>query len=236
MPPSLVFRLVLRGCRQSFAWKRLALSVAGVLCVLSAGVATSEAPADAGDSEAGVSMIRPEAIRADMRFLADDLLEGRRAGTRGHQLAAQFVAAQFESMGLEPAGGNGTFFQDVPLQSAQVDESASSFKWSNSGADTTLKFREDYILYGDPGRDDSSLSGPIVFVGYGITAPDQRYDDYRGVDVKGKIVAMVFGAPGFPSAVKAHYSASCCFTIPACRVCIPSRSKFAIWRSPGSIG
>lgn len=133
--------------------------------MLGAGVATSEAPADAGDPEAGVSMIRPEAIRADMRFLADDLLEGRRAGTRGHQLAAQFVAAQFESMGLEPAGRNGTFFQDVPLQSAQVDESASSFKWSNSGADTTLKFREDYILYGDPGRGDSSLSAPIVFVG-----------------------------------------------------------------------
>jgi len=208
MPANVMFRLLLQGGRRSFVWSRVAVCAAGLLCVLSSGRATSEAPADTGDSDAAVSVIRPEAIRADMRFLADDLLEGRRAGTRGHQLAAQFVAAQFESMGLAPAGGSGTFFQDVPLQSAQVDESGSSFKWANSGASTTLKFREDYILYGDPGRDDSSVSAPIVFVGYGITAPDQRYDDYQGVDVKGKIAAMVFGAPGFPSAVKAHYSAS----------------------------
>jgi hypothetical protein len=187
---------------------RFAVSVAALLCVLGAGHAASEAPASAGDSEAGVSVIRPEAIRADMRFLADDLLEGRRTGTRGHQLAAQFVAAQFESMGLAPAGDSGTFFQDVPLQSAQVDESESSFKWATSEGSATLKFREDYILYGDPGRDDASISAPVVFVGYGITAPDQHYDDYGGIDVRGKIVAMVFGAPGFPSAVKAHYSAS----------------------------
>jgi hypothetical protein len=208
MPANVRLLLLLRGRRRSFAWNRVAACAAGLLCVLSAGRATSEAPADVDDSETGVSVIRPEAIRADMRFLADDLLEGRRTGTRGHQLAAQFVATQFESMGLAPAGSSGTYFQDVPLRSAQVDESASSFKWASSGASTTLKFRQDYILYGDPGRDDSSLSAPIVFVGYGITAPDQRYDDYRGVDVKGKIAAMVFGAPGFPSAVKAHYSAS----------------------------
>ena len=208
MLPNIMSRLLLRRCRQSLAWDRVAIATAGLLCVLSAGAATSETAAEASDFEAGASAIRPEAIRADMRFLADDLLEGRRTGTRGHQLAAQFVAAQFESMGLAPAGDGGTFYQDVPLQSAQVDESESSFKWANSGANGTLKFREDYILYGDPGRDESSLSAPIVFVGYGITAPDQEYDDYRGVDVKGKIVAMSFGAPRFPSAVKAHYSAS----------------------------
>jgi hypothetical protein len=201
-------RPILRSRPRSFAWNRVAVTAAALLGVLSAGGAIAEPPPVAGDSEAEISLIHPEAIRADMRFLADDLLEGRRAGTRGHQLAAQFVAAQFESMGLAPAGDSGTFFQNVPLQSAQVDESGSSFKWANSGASATLKFREHYILYGDPGRDDSSLSAPIVFVGYGITAPDQRYDDYRGVDARGKIVAMVFGAPGFPSAVKAHYSAS----------------------------
>ena len=208
MPSAILFRRQSRGHRRWIAWNRFAVSVAGLLCMLSAGHAASETPADAGDSEAGLSVIRPEAIRANIRFLADDLLEGRRTGTRGYELAAQFVAAQFESMGLAPAGDGGTFFQKVPLQSAQVDEPGSSFKWGERGAGVTLKFREDYILYGDPGRDDSSLSAPIVFVGFGITAPDQHYDDYQGVDVKGKIVAIVFGAPGFPSAVKAHYSAS----------------------------
>jgi hypothetical protein len=166
------------------------------------------APALPGDSDATLAVIRPEAIRADMRFLADDLLEGRRAGTRGHLIAAHFIAAQFESMGLAPAGDNGTFFQDVPLQSAEVNESSSSFKWTGAGAADTLKFREDYVLNGDPGRDDSQVSAPIVFVGFGISAPDQHYDDYQGVNVRGKIAAAVFGAPAFPSAVKAHYSAS----------------------------
>ncbi len=179
----------------------------GLLCLLSAGAVCGEAPG-VGTFEAATSLIRPEAIRADMRFLADDLLEGRRAGTRGHELAALFVASQFESMGLAPAGGTGSFFQEVPLQSAQVDEAQSSFSWKDGGQRMPLEFRKDYILYGDPGRDDSAISAPIVFVGYGITAPDQDYDDYRDVDVKGKIVAIVFGAPAFPSAVKAHYSAS----------------------------
>jgi hypothetical protein len=109
-------------------------------------------------------------------------------------------------MGLTPAGDHETFLQDVPLQSAKVNESSSSFRWS--AASEPLKFREDYILYGDPGRDDSQLTAQIIFVGYGITAPDQNYDDYKDTDVRGKIVAVVFGAPGFPSAVKAHYSAS----------------------------
>jgi hypothetical protein len=66
--------------------------------------------------------IRPEAIRADMRFLADDLLEGRQTGTRGHEIAANFMAAEFEAMGLEPAGENGTYFQNVPLRSTRPDE------------------------------------------------------------------------------------------------------------------
>src|ERR1700745_417874 len=80
VPLNVMFGPLLRNCQRSFAWSRVAVSAAGVLCVLSAGRATAETPAAAGDSEAEVSVIRPEAIRADMRFLADDLLEGRRAG------------------------------------------------------------------------------------------------------------------------------------------------------------
>jgi hypothetical protein len=182
-------------------------AVASLLCALSGAPAVAgAAPADISD--AMLAAIRPEAIRADMRFLADDLLEGRGTGTRGHLLAAQFIAAQFESMGLAPAGDHGTFFQDVPLQSVKVDEPSSSFRWKNTATTEPLKFREDYVLYGDPGRDDSQVTAQIVFVGYGITAPDQSYDDYKDIDVRGKIAAVVFGAPGFPSAVKAHYSAS----------------------------
>jgi hypothetical protein len=182
-------------------------AVASLLCSLSGEPALAgSVPAEVSD--ATLAAIRPEAIRADMQFLADDLLEGRGTGTRGHLLAAQFIASQFESMGLAPAGDHGTFFQDVPLQSVKVNEASSSFRWTNAATTESLKFREDYILYGDPGRDDSQVTAQIIFVGYGITAPDQNYDDYKDIDVRGKIAALVFGAPGFPPAVKAHYSAS----------------------------
>jgi hypothetical protein len=180
----------------------------GLLLVLGGTLDAMAASVAADDSDAILATIRPEAIRADMRFLSDDLLEGRGSGTRGHLLAAQFMASQFEAMGLAPAGDRGTYFQNVPLQSTQVDESTSSLQWERSGKSEALKFREDYILYGNPGREDSLIKAPVVFVGYGITAPEQNYDDYRHVDVKGKIVAMVFGAPNFQSAVKAHYSAA----------------------------
>jgi hypothetical protein len=180
------------------------LSVGGTDFVAMAGTATTD------DSDAVLAVIQPQAIRADMGFLADDLLEGRGIGSRGHQLAAQFIAAQFESMGLAPAGDRGTYFQDVALQSLRVNQSGSSLTWTQARSHKSepLKFREDYVLYGNPGQDDSQVSAPVVFVGFGISAPEQHYDDYKNVDVKGKIVAMVFGAPEFQSAVKAHYSAS----------------------------
>jgi hypothetical protein len=194
--------------RLDWCRKRLAVLGTGVLLALSGTWQTALGSAGGDDVEALLRSIRPEAIRADMRFLADDLLEGRGTGTRGHQLAARWVASQFESLGLEPAGDRGTYLQDVAFRSSQVVEAASSFARTSSAQSESLKFRDDYVLYGDPGRDDSQVKAGIVFVGYGITAPEQGYDDYRNVDVRGKIAAMVFGAPAFDTAVKAHYSAS----------------------------
>ena len=188
--------------------KRLAMLGMGVVLALSGVGQAALGAAPEQDVDALLRSIHPEAIRADMRFLADDLLEGRGTGTRGHLLAARWVATQFESMGLEPAGDHGTYLQDVTLRSSQVDEANSSFARLGPAGKESLKFREDYILYGDPGRDDSRVKAGIAFVGYGITAPEQGYDDYANVDVKGKIVAMMFGAPAFDTAVKAHYSAS----------------------------
>src|SRR5689334_4097777 len=85
-------------------------------------IGTRAVSADGDPADEAMAAIRPESIRADMRFLADDLLEGRGTGTRGHEIAAKFVAAQFEAMGLEPAGENGTYFQRVPLRSIRADE------------------------------------------------------------------------------------------------------------------
>jgi hypothetical protein len=150
--------------------------------------------------------IRPEAIRGDMRFLSDDSLEGRGTGTRGHEIAAKFMAAEFEAMGLSPAGEEGTYFQTVPFRSARVDEAKTSLTLIRSGQTQNLVFRQDYIAVGIPGRAESTVEAPVVYAGFGVTAPDQNYDDYKGIDAKGKIVAFVRGAPKFDSALKAQYS------------------------------
>lgn len=104
--------------------------------------------------------IRPQALRADMQFLADDLLEGRGTGTRGHEIAAKFVATQFEAMGLEPGGDNGTYFQNVPLRSIRPDEERTTLSIVRGGKEEALVFRRDFVALGDPGRTDYSVNAP----------------------------------------------------------------------------
>ena len=157
-------------------------------------------------AEEAMSAIRPEAIRADMRFLSDDALEGRGTGTRGYDIAAKFMATQFESLGLQPAGDNGSYFQRVPLRLQKPDETKTTLVLTRSGKDQALIFRKDYISHGDPVLPETSVEAPVVFVGDGVTAPDQNYDDYQGIDAKGKIVALMADAPNFESSLKAHYS------------------------------
>jgi hypothetical protein len=174
------------------------------LVLLFARTYSVHANPDAADE--AMNAIRPEAIRAEMRFLSDDALEGRGTGSRGYDIAAKFMASQFESLGLQPAGDNGSYFQSVPLRSAKPDETKSTLVLSRSGKDETLTFRKDYISRGNPVLPETSVEAPVVFVGNGVTASEQNYDDYQGIDAKGKIVAFMFGAPNFESSLKAHYS------------------------------
>ena len=161
----------------------------------------------AGNDEADTasSAIRPQAIRADMQFLADDLLEERGTGTRGHEIAAKFMAAEFQAMGLEPAGDNGTFFQNVPLRSIRPDEERTTLSIVQGGKEEALRFRQDFVTLGDRGRTEVSVRGQVVYVGFGVTAPEQGYDDYAGLEANGKIVAFLYGAPlSFEAAIRAH--------------------------------
>ncbi|HVO82691.1 MAG TPA: M28 family metallopeptidase [Terriglobales bacterium] len=153
--------------------------------------------------------IRPEGIRAHMAFLSDDLLEGRRTGTRGFQIAAKYIAAQFQEMGLKPAGVNGTYFQNVPFRQIELVRDQSSVTLTQDGVKQKLVIGQDCVLRGDPLNPDTRVEAPVVFVGFGVTAPEFNYDDYAGVDVRGKIVAAFYGAPPrFPSAPGAHYSSA----------------------------
>ena len=166
--------------------------------------AFAQSPAD--PSESAMQTIHADAIRGDMAFLSDDLLEGRGTATRGHQLAAQFMATQFESIGLSPAGDNSTYFQNVPLRSVRIDEANSTLTLMHDGKPETLVIRKDFLPFPNPARKVSSVEAPVVFVGFGVTAPEQNYDDYKGIDAKGKIIAILYQAPNFESSLKAHYS------------------------------
>jgi Peptidase family M28 len=153
--------------------------------------------------------ITAQGLRAHMAFLADDLLEGRGTGTRGYQLAANYVRAHFEEMGLKPAGVSGSYFQNVRFRRIELLRDKSSFAVKHDGATRTLTIEKDYVMGGDPLSADTTAEGQVVFVGFGVSAPEFNYDDYAGIDVRGKIVAALYGAPStMPSAPGAHFSST----------------------------
>src|SRR5882724_10482580 len=130
-----------------------AYRVAGTRPATGVGVGAGSGADKADDA---MTTIRPEAIRADMRFLSDDLLEGRGTGTRGYEIAAKFMTTQFEGMGLTGAGDAGSYFQQVPLRSMRVDADKSSMSLVRDGKDRVLTFKKEFIMHGDPGRAETS--------------------------------------------------------------------------------
>ena len=150
-------------------------------------------PAAAREAAAGID---PEKIRAHVRFLASDLLEGRGPGKRGGELAAEYIATEFALAGAKPAGENGTYFQAVPLMAVHTDADKTTFTFvPATGAPIPLKYGEDYVTKNQTGASSEDLNAPIVFVGYGIDAPEYQWHDYEGVDVKGKILLVIVNEP-----------------------------------------
>jgi Zn-dependent M28 family amino/carboxypeptidase len=140
--------------------------------------------------------IDPEKIRAHVRFLSLDLLEGRGPGTRGGELAAEYIATQFALAGLKPAGDNGTYFQQVPLYAVHTDEDKTRFAFvPATGEPVNLDYSSEIVAKDETGQSSADFDAPIVFVGYGIHAPEYHWDDYAGVDVKGKVVLVIVNEP-----------------------------------------
>jgi Peptidase family M28 len=184
------------------------------LCVLLTLISCSQNNPGTTPVEVATRTIRPDQLRAHIRFLADSLLQGRAPGTPGYDTAARYVATELEGMGLHPAVSGG-WYQPVPLEKAVTDAAASSLTLIANGKQQKLADAKDYVLATwfanpapkDDGKSESDVSAPVVFVGFGVTAPDQKYDDYAGVDARGKIVASIYGGPSsFPSTVRAYYS------------------------------
>jgi Zn-dependent M28 family amino/carboxypeptidase len=147
-------------------------------------------------ARAAAASIDGEKMRAHVRFLSLDLLEGRGPGTRGDKLAAEYIATQFALNGLQPAGDNGTFFQRVPLVAVHTVEDATRFQLvPASGQPVDLKYGSEIVSKDQTGQPSADFDAPIVFVGYGIHAPEYNWDDYAGVDLKGKIALIIVNEP-----------------------------------------
>ena len=148
-------------------------------------------------------------IKSHLRFLSDDLLEGRDTGSRGHEIASLYIAAEFEKYGLTPAGDNDTYMQRVNFVQSYIDQSSIKLSIRDSKGDVTLSYPKHFLTYPDAITETTKMAGKLVFVGYGIVAPELQHNDYQDMDVKGKIVVTLSGKPkSFPSEEGAHFGSS----------------------------
>jgi Zn-dependent M28 family amino/carboxypeptidase len=139
--------------------------------------------------------ITPEHIRWHVRYLSHDLLEGRGTGQRGGDIAAEYIATQFAEYGLKPAGDAGSYMQKVPLVGITTLPETQFSLVPKQGGVMNLKARDEYVAYDQTQQPESNIDADIVFVGYGIEAPEYNWDDYKGVDVRGKVLLMLVNEP-----------------------------------------
>jgi Zn-dependent M28 family amino/carboxypeptidase len=179
----------------------------GILLVLLAGsISLAQQPPKAsrsleprvrlsGAAIATMQRIDPERIRAHVRFLAHDLLEGRGTGQRGGEIAAEYMATQFALAGLKPAGEAGTYMQRVPLVGLTTLPETTFSVVPEKGSAIDLQPLEQYVAYDQTQQPFSDVDAEVVYVGYGIEAPEYNWDDYKGVDVRGKVLLMLVNEP-----------------------------------------
>jgi Zn-dependent M28 family amino/carboxypeptidase len=191
----------LEQAMQSF---RLAMLALGVAAGLVSGVGTCgaesapDAATDLGLSHTVAAAMRgidAERIRAHVRYLSDDLLEGRGTGARGGDIAAKYIATQFALDGLKPQGDNGGYLQKIDFTGVQTLPATTFSLRPERGNALVLKLGEDYVTNNQTQTDSVDIDAPIVFIGYGIEAPEYRWNDFKGVDVKGKVVLVIVNEP-----------------------------------------
>jgi Zn-dependent M28 family amino/carboxypeptidase len=163
-------------------------------------VLAGSAPAQPGPSPD----FSADRFKSHVAFLADDLLEGRDTGSRGHEIAAAYVASQFLGLGLKPGGADGGWYQQVPFRAAILDGKP-RFTLTGPGGQSVWENGSEMVTGASLDAEKDDVSAPVVFAGHGAEAPQFGADDYKGLDVRGKIVAVFGGLPkGLPSEVAAH--------------------------------
>lgn len=162
-----------------------------LVAVLSASMASAQtSPAQ--------STISAQEIDAHIRFLSSDLLEGRAPATRGGDIAEQYIATELQSYGVKPGVGDSSYFQRVPIDIVKADPKTISVTASGKGSGS-LRFTDDVVVWPGSATDASAARGELVFVGYGAAAPEYRWDDFKNVDVKGKILLVLVNDPPAPA-------------------------------------
>jgi Zn-dependent M28 family amino/carboxypeptidase len=171
---------------------RSSLPLISLLVLSPIATARAQKPAQPSAAARVAAAVSADVLRGHLEFLADDALEGRAPGTRGGDLAQKYIASQIRRLGLEPAGDSGSYFQRVPIISLTPTPKLAVV----ASAAAQLTWKDDYVLWSM--RNDSSVSvrGEAVFVGYGIVAPELGWNDYAGLDAKGKIVVALVNDPG----------------------------------------
>jgi TonB family protein len=137
----------------------------------------------------------PKKIRAHVKYLSDDALEGRGTGQKGGDQAADYIAAQFKSYGLKPASDKGTYFQDVQMVEVKTLPETAFTLIPASGPPVPLKNLDDFVTNNESQSESADIDAPIVFVGYGIKAPEYNWDDYKDVDLRGKVALLFVNEP-----------------------------------------
>ena len=162
--------------------------------LLSAALLTISASSADAQTDREPSHMTPLEIDAHLRFLSSDLLEGRAPATRGGQIAEEYIATQLQEFGVKPGVGDSSYFQRVPIDIVKADPG--TIKVTASGkANANLRFTDDVVVGPGSAIDASSASGELVFVGYGATAPEYKWDDFKGTDVRGKVLLVLVNDP-----------------------------------------
>ncbi|WP_290887514.1 M20/M25/M40 family metallo-hydrolase [Arenimonas sp.] len=176
------------------------------LCLLVACSGAPEAP-PAAVAPAPPTDDGARRIEADVAFLADDLLEGRAAGTRGYDLAARYVASRYRAIGLAPAGDDGSYFQKVPLLEARRVREGAAFTVQREDGDLSFVFQDEFLPGLNFNAGSHVVNAPLVFVGQAVHAPELGHDDFEGVDLRGKVAVYFSGAPAtFGNTQRAFHS------------------------------
>lgn len=182
------------------------------IALLAIGLTACQADAPTLNPQAkAIASVTGSEVRAHMEVLAADEMQGREAGTEHYQAAADYVAEQYRRTGLEPMGDlegqKRSFFQSIQFIETRLVPESARLAFQKDGLTLPLVFREDFIRRGGYGEANEAVTAELAFVGHGIVAPDIGHDDYAGINVKGKIIVVLSGAPpGFDTDRRAFYS------------------------------